>query len=451
MRLRRGSTKEVITLGNPLGEGGEARVYEVPGHPDLVAKIYHNPTNTDWAKLKVMLANPPEDPTRTQGHTSIAWPVDLLQHQGNSASAGFLMPRLNHAPPVFQYYNPGTRRKQCPGFTYEYLLTTAQNIASAFAAIHARGYVVGDVNQSNVLVSATALATIIDTDSFQVSDPENGSVYRCLVRTDDYTAPELQGVSLESVHRTAEHDAFGLAVMLFQLLMEGFHPFFGQHPGAGEPEPVGELIRKHHFPYARGHTGPYRPGRLPPPLEVLDPGLREKFLLCFEQGGRTPAIRPAAREWREALDLTRRRLATCTRNTHHRFGTHLNTCPWCERAVMLGGRDPFPSPDEIRAQRPGRPPVMPPRPPPAVARPPAPPPPSPPPPVSIQAPPSWIGWIGPAAVAQAAAAFFLLERRPGGRVGDGWQPAGLLDRPSGGGPHAGSRGGNLGGRADARP
>ena len=36
---------------------------------------------------------------------------------------------------------------------------------------HVRGYVVGDVNESNILVTPTALVTLgMDTDSFQVPD-----------------------------------------------------------------------------------------------------------------------------------------------------------------------------------------------------------------------------------------------------------------------------------------
>jgi DNA-binding helix-hairpin-helix protein with protein kinase domain len=40
-------------------------------------------------------------------------------------------------------------------------------------------------------------------------------------------------------------------------------------------------------------------------------------------------------------------LVSCTKNPQHRYGSHLHDCPWCERTIRLGGRDPFPSPQAI--------------------------------------------------------------------------------------------------------
>ena len=61
-------------------------------------------------------------------------------------------------------------------------------------ALHERGYVVGDVNESNILVNRGALVTLIDTDSFQVRSAEQ--VYRCRVGKPEYTPPELQRAAL---------------------------------------------------------------------------------------------------------------------------------------------------------------------------------------------------------------------------------------------------------------
>jgi DNA-binding helix-hairpin-helix protein with protein kinase domain len=60
---------------------------------------------------------------------------------------------------------------------------------------------VSDVNQSNFLVNDQALATLVDTDSFQVRDPDGSKVYRCPVGTPDYTPPEMQGVAFAGVNR----------------------------------------------------------------------------------------------------------------------------------------------------------------------------------------------------------------------------------------------------------
>src|SRR5439155_19445245 len=130
-----------------------------------------------------------------------------------------LMPRFSGVRPIIDYYHPQTRLKHCPLFNYPYLLHTARNLAVAMRALHQRGYVIGDLNESNILVSDTALVTLIDTDSFQVRDPQSGSVYRCPVGKPEYTPPELQGRSFADCNRQVEHDLFGLAVLIYQLLM----------------------------------------------------------------------------------------------------------------------------------------------------------------------------------------------------------------------------------------
>ncbi len=346
MRLQRQSNGQLLTFGSQsaLGVGGEARIYAVPQDAALVAKVYHQPTDARARKLAAMLANPPDDPMKAQGHTSIAWPSDLLlTTDGARRIAGFLMPRVSNMRPVIDFYHPKTRRQQCPLFNYLYLLRTARNLAAAVRALHARGYVIGDVNESNILVTDTALVTLVDTDSFQVRDPQNGVIYRCPVGKPEFTPPELQGKTFAYVDRAPEHDLFGLAVLIFQLLMEGTHPFAGVFTGRGEPPPYEARISSGHFPYGAGQRVPYHPMPIAPSFDVLHPTLRQLFVRCFEDGHHNPQARPDAQTWLNALNEAENALVTCAANSQHRYGNHLNACPWCERAARLGGRDPFPS------------------------------------------------------------------------------------------------------------
>ncbi|RAQ46777.1 hypothetical protein B9S53_05920, partial [Arthrospira sp. O9.13F] len=61
MRLQRQFNGKIITLDtrNPIGSGGEGRIYVVANDPTLVAKIYHNPTDEDADKLTLMYNAPP--------------------------------------------------------------------------------------------------------------------------------------------------------------------------------------------------------------------------------------------------------------------------------------------------------------------------------------------------------------------------------------------------------
>ncbi len=336
-----------------LGSGGEARVYALAEAPDLVAKVYHRPSEERAHKLQVMVDNPPTDPTAPQGHVSIAWPVELLGDplRGNEI-VGALIPRVHEMPAVMDYYSPGTRRRVCPLFSYLYLHRTARNIAVAVHAVHIRGYAIGDVNESNIRVAGNALVTLVDTDSFQVTDPLTRRVFRSHVGKPEFTPPELQGVHFSEVDRLAEHDLFGLGVVIFRLLMEGTHPFSGLYTGEGEPPSYEANIVAGHFPYGQRRTGPNHPVPTAPAFEIIDPELRALFLRCFEDGFEDPSARPDAETWHSALAAAEDRLTTCALNPQHRHGRHLGQCPWCARAALFGGLDPFPSRAELETSRP---------------------------------------------------------------------------------------------------
>ena len=137
MRLQRYSTGERfgVTPTDLVGAGGEARVYVLPPDQRLAAKVYHRPTESQYRKLRVMLANPPEDPAKEQAHISIAWPVDLLSMAyGERGFAGYLMPRVTEMRPLFQVYNPSVRRRDSRLVDYLFLHRAARNLAAAVRA-----------------------------------------------------------------------------------------------------------------------------------------------------------------------------------------------------------------------------------------------------------------------------------------------------------------------------
>ena len=300
--------KSYIFLKPPIGSGGEANIYTVQINSELVAKVYHQPHGDYARKLAFMVANPPVDPLAKEGRVSIAWATELVTDLG--LVVGFLMPKLDtsKAKPIFQYYNPSERRKESPTFSYVSLMRTARNLARAVRSVHSRGYVIGDVNESNVLVAEDAIVTLVDTDSFQVND--GTTVYRCTVGKPEYTPPELQGVSFRDVDRSVEHDLFGLGVLIYQLLMEGTHPFGGVFRGQGEAPELKERIKAGHFPHGRRGV-PYKPMPLAPSFQMLPVALQELFLLCFEQGHGNPAARPTADVWSKALGVAEDGLVRC--------------------------------------------------------------------------------------------------------------------------------------------
>ncbi len=332
---------KTVRLDRKLGHGGEGEIYSVNGHADAVAKIYyaHSPERTE--KLRVMVSTPPVDPTVNQGHVSICWPKALLFSQSHLC-AGFLMHRLDYSRnvPVHQLYNPIDRQQVAPGFSWGYLLRTAANIASVVEAIHACRYVVGDLNESNFLVSDRALVTLVDCDSMQVPRADSGGFFHCPVGKPDFTPPELQGSDFRQSARTSGSDNFALGVLIFLLLMEGIHPFSGLWIGPGDPPDLETRIRTGDSPY--GSSPRCAPMPVALPLDFLPATVKSLVTRCFAYGHQNPSSRPSPREWKESLCAIEGNLRTCKHNLRHVYPSHLSTCPWCERTTVLHGFDPFP-------------------------------------------------------------------------------------------------------------
>ena len=325
----RDSSRQPVRLNDVIGRGGEASIYTLVDRPGVLAKIYQNQPRSEYArKLLWMRDHPPNDPTASQQHASLAWPLDLL-YAPSGQLAGYLMPHIEKAVTLLDVFNPRQRTQILPEFNRRYLHRAARNLAAAMGALHARGYVVGDINESNILVTPRALVTMIDIDSFQVREPARTGaiVYTCPVARQEYTPPELQGKALENTERSPEQDAFGLGVIIYQMLMEGNHPFRARWLGPGEPPPIEERIRRGCFPYRNPPICPVAPPPLTPSLDSLHPVVAGLVLRCFIDGHRSPQNRPTPEQWEQAISEAEAALTLC--RSGHYYSNHLSDCPIC--------------------------------------------------------------------------------------------------------------------------
>jgi hypothetical protein len=337
-----------ISLGPPLGSGGEGTIHRVEGDGLVVAKLYvsHRLGAELEAKLTAMAARPPDDPTwKTQRHRSIAWARHVLYRgRGRAGFAGFLMPYIDTK--VFReahkYFDRSDRLAQFGGnFTWRHLLAAAQNLASCVAAIHAQNHRIGDLRETNVLIAENALVCLIDCDSFQIRDAATGKVYPTRVGTGEYLPPELLGSDFGRQDVDRYHsDLFALAVLVFKLLMQGVHPFQARGPRVASAPTTEAKIKLGTFPYEQKRG--IAPPPYAPPYGILPKELRDLFKACFVEGHTRPARRPTAEAWFRALRNVERELRHCSFNANHWYAREIS-CPWCAE-VKAHKPDLFPRP-----------------------------------------------------------------------------------------------------------
>jgi hypothetical protein len=323
-----------------LAEGGEGIIYKLAEPPGQVLKHYLPKVLAGKgpmlaAKIHAMVSNPPEDPTVHLRHCSLAWPLSAVVDTAG-AFAGYVMPAIDRESSVELHMvsNPSDRKRsqKAPpwlrGFTWEYLLRVATNLASATQALHDAGYVIGDFNERNVLVRKNALVSLVDCDSMQVPNP-GGEPFLCSVYRQEFTAPELLLVNKSQQARTRESDRFPLAVHIYQLLMEGRHPFAGVWHGSGDKPELHKLATQGLFVQLGDRRLAPQAGT--PPFGIFTRDIQQLFTRAFVNGATDPSARPDGLEWHRHLQRLAHTLVTCQHVEAHRYPRHLGTaCPWCK-------------------------------------------------------------------------------------------------------------------------
>jgi DNA-binding helix-hairpin-helix protein with protein kinase domain len=316
-----------IKIGKRLGKGGEGSVYEVQGKPGTVLKIYHKYDDERSKKISLMTKLKNE---RLLKYT--AWPSEPVQDESGKV-IGFLMPAAT-GKEVHLLYSPKNRLNVFDYVSLPFLVHTAANIARAFAVVHDSGQVIGDVNHGNIVVLKDGTIKLIDCDSFQIG--KDGKVFLCKVGVGTHQPPELQAKSLSHTIRTANHDLFGLAVIIFQLLFMGRHPFSGQSTDSGNIEvPIEKAIEQFRFAY--GKNASQRQIKQPPgtlPLDFYSKELANLFEKAFSQA--SVNHRPSAVDWIHALEKLNREFIRCPINQAHTYTRAHHQCPWCEYEVKTG-------------------------------------------------------------------------------------------------------------------
>lgn len=316
----------ILPIGDRVGRGGEGEVYAISDGSGRAVKIYLNPDAEREAKVRGIA-----DARLGVLCPHVAFPLDVV-HYADGRFAGFTMRLVTGHQPIHELTTTSSRRQCFPHANWRFLVHTALNVARIIASVHAAGVIIGDINSAGFLVSTNATVTLIDADSFQVG------AHRCRVGMPEYTPAELQGICFGTVDRTPDHDAFGLAIILFQILALGRHPYAGV--ARGRPLPLEQAIVQGRFAYSLIRTV----GATPPPGALRLDELPRPIRLLFEHAFAVRiGTRPTAAEWVSALQTLTSSLTPCPRISNHHVSVETAPCPWCRiegatgRPIFVGG------------------------------------------------------------------------------------------------------------------
>ena len=302
----------IVTTEGQLARGGEGTIFTVQGNKHQAAKIWTSPDHNRVEKLYATVRNTPPGNPRIAS-APYTWPQEILRDP-NDRTVGYLMPKLDTKAftGVVAYYNRSLRAKTEAQYKIRIdqrlLVTAARNLAKAVGTIHDAGHVIGDVNENNIMMNDHGDIVIVDIDSIQIHDRQSGKTYRCQVGREDYTPPRLQGSNFRQEIRTKDDDCFGLAVIIFKLLMGGMHPFSSvvEPDDQGAIAELGQKIKQQLFPYNEDSTVPDKYKVAAPEYKLAWANARDETKTLFREAFDPFYIknnpRPDAKRWAQALE-----------------------------------------------------------------------------------------------------------------------------------------------------
>lgn len=317
---------------NKIGEGGEGIVYDIPSKTGYVLKIYKPDKRTPERERKItaMLARP----INGDALKMVAWPVDIVYE--NNQFVGFVMPKTKNTEPINALYKANNR------ISLSQKIAVARNLCAAVNTVHEAGQICGDLNPANILVDPqSGIITLVDTDSYHITDPQTNHVFRCGVGLGTYLPREIHakmanGINLGNAPLptfTESTDNFALAVHIFALLMNGCHPFACakdltvSQASIVLPQPETNICRGF-SPFFKNESGITAPVYAPD-YNYLPSEIQNLFNKAFVFGHSTPEKRPNAEEWYNALSNMLKTLKKCSLDPMHVYPASTSECPWC--------------------------------------------------------------------------------------------------------------------------
>ena len=328
--------RRAVRLGKLIKSGGAGSVYFLADDPDRVAKIYHPHTDTGYyqRKLGAMLAQRPEIPAPTEDEAivQLAWP-DYLLFDERRRVVGFVMPVLDTQRTIELEYILQARQAKAQNLPEGIgaKVSLACNLATLVSALHARQHRVIDMKPINLRFYRDSLyIALLDCDGFSIQGV--GERFPAGQFTADYLAPEFQRIGQVPGEQEEAQDRFSLAVIIFQLLNHGIHPYSGRSQTAKVPDDLSGRIAVGCYAYGIDAANSIAP--VPASTHHLLPlELRKLFDRAFSDSA---SRRPSADEWAQVLRpyalRSTQKIILCSQKHQHFAGM---PCLVCAREKQL--------------------------------------------------------------------------------------------------------------------
>jgi|GEM_PF-7088314 len=277
-----------VCLGPEIGCGGQGTLRQLDTD-HFVAKT----GNIDEAKLRYLAAHPV---IPSANGYSFAWPYDVLVDPGTQQLAGYVMPRVQDGTDVIGLYSASW-------LPDSFRTRVSLNHIRAMMDLELAGFRVGDLPNS-IVHNRQGEITLIDIDSLQVS--RSDAQFNCGCVKLDTIPPELielfRAANGDDYETTREHDAWSVAVVIWQIYFAGEHPFDFRWVGTGPRLKRTEVVELGWWPHSRAYPD-VEPRRGIRPFVKLDLELQSLFRRTFDDGHsqRNPTMRPQLREWEAVL------------------------------------------------------------------------------------------------------------------------------------------------------
>ena len=317
-----------VPLGRLLAQGRHADLLTLSEENTRLAKVYLTPPPPAQAqKVEEMVKTPPHPDVAGR----LVWPLAAL-YGSNRQLAGLLLPLL--PPQEFQdlrsLLRPDLRRRDFPAADWPFAVRVGRELALAFAELHAAGHHMGDVWPGHVLVSGAGEVRLVGADDYGLHLVGRG--FAGPVASAAYLPPERQRAGSAGgpvAEADAESDAFGLAVLLFELLL-GRHPYAGIHARGTVTGPGAAIMAGLFVDSPQAGPG-VRPAPGEWPFAALPPTVQALFVQAFAALSPERAVaapRPSPLTWAAALNTLAAELVPCPRRSGH-WQVPGRPCPEC--------------------------------------------------------------------------------------------------------------------------